>query len=186
MECGDSQTFCAFPCQQFTGSRFHFAGGFIGKGNRGNMPWLDATLLYQVSYLASDNTGFATTSASQYQQGAIDVLHGSFLLGVELSQEDFCRVMSDIEKQAGDSSRLLLMSQVAGWKNVGKKCRARLSSGPELFKSLEAGVHYFDPGIGIEKTVSPRVPLFRQALCLHFFKARAACFHLAYFSGCAQ
>jgi len=47
------------------------------------MVGLDAAGVYQPGDLLGDDAGLAATGAGQYQQGAIDIVHGLALSGVE-------------------------------------------------------------------------------------------------------
>ena len=61
----------------------HFQRGLVGKGNRGDLLRLDLAGFDQMHDLLSDHPGFAGTGAGQHQQGAVQIMDGFALAGVE-------------------------------------------------------------------------------------------------------
>ena len=66
---------------------FHFPGGFIGEGHRGDAPRRHAPFLDQPGDLAGDHAGLAGAGARQDQQGAIRVQYGFLLARVEIGHQ---------------------------------------------------------------------------------------------------
>ena len=64
---------------------FHLFGSLIGKGYRRNVMRLNSTGIDQVSNFAGNHTRLARARTREHQQGAINILGGFSLTGVELT-----------------------------------------------------------------------------------------------------
>ena len=68
--------------QQRFNARAHFAGGFVGEGDRHDAMMGYAMLAYQPGDAARQHTGFAAARSSQHQHGSIAGCDGGALLWV--------------------------------------------------------------------------------------------------------
>ena len=65
----------------------HFLGGFIGKGNRGDVVRRITGLGNQIADFLGNHAGFAAAGTCQDQQRPCQILNGLLLLGVEFHKE---------------------------------------------------------------------------------------------------
>ena len=63
----------------------HLVGGFVGEGDGEDVPGSDA-LGDEVGDAAGDDAGFAGAGAGEDEQGAVDVVDGGALLGVQAAE----------------------------------------------------------------------------------------------------
>lgn len=84
-----AQTFGGFTVEQAVDALAHFARCLVGEGY-GTYMLRGVTPMNQPGDLARDNTGFAATSAGQYQAGAIDAGNCLLLRRVEIFQVQGC------------------------------------------------------------------------------------------------
>ncbi len=67
----------------------HFFGGFVGKGNRGDVVRRIACFGNQIADFLGNHAGFAAAGTGQDQQRPCQILNGLLLLGVEFHGEQY-------------------------------------------------------------------------------------------------
>ena len=85
VEGGDNQSPGQVAADQLLHPLLHFPGSLVGEGHRRDMAGRNTPFLDQPGDLAGDHAGFAGARTGQYQQGAVGVIHGFLLAGVEFA-----------------------------------------------------------------------------------------------------
>ena len=84
MEGGDGEAARFAAAEHGGDALLHFARGFVGEGDGGDVAGGVARVAYHVGDFFGDDAGFAAACAGEDEKGAAEIAHGFLLLGVEL------------------------------------------------------------------------------------------------------
>ena len=79
---------------EFSDSLFHLAGGFVGKGHRGNPVGRITTFVDEIADLLRDHTGLAAARTGEHEQRGADVFHSFQLTGIEFVHREIGKVIT--------------------------------------------------------------------------------------------